>query len=65
MTGRHLTILKAKAPGINQRRHCDIESTFRLTGNLHRLLKDIKEHLIRFNGLIIVNSRDDRLLIER
>ena len=61
----HLLMLEAETPGIDQRRHGDVESTLRLTRHFHRLREHLDEIGIERHLTVLVDSRDHRLLVER
>ena len=58
-------MLEAKAPGIDQRSHGDIESALCITRHLHRLREHLDEIGIELHLTVLVDGGNHRLLIKR
>ena len=63
--GRLDSVLEAKAPGIDQRRHRNVECTLGNVGDDHRLTEHLDKHTVERHRPVLVDGRDDRPLVER
>ena len=59
------TLLETEAPGIDQRRHGDVEGAVGVGRDLLRHRKHIGEEVVDLDGLVAVYARDDGGLVKR
>ena len=64
MCRRHLLVLEAEAPGIDQGSYGDVEGSVGLAVHLLCQLVDLVEHLAALGILAPVDGRDGRVLVE-
>ena len=62
--GRHLFVLKAKPPGIDQWGNSHIESTGCLLVNVNSQLEYLLESVVKYGTLPLVKTRDYRRIVE-
>ena len=60
----HLLVLEAKAPGVDQWAYGNIEGSIGVLANLLCLLVYLHEHWVERYRLVVVDARDDTLLVE-
>ena len=64
VTGRHLLVLKAKAPGVDQRGNSNVERAGGLITDVSCQMEHLLESIVEHRLLSLIDASDDRRVVE-